>query len=268
MKAPRELVSIIMALYDLDRCRMERAINSIVRQTYSYIELVICDDGSAVPVKTLLFDYLQEISHSISIKVVRNYSNLGISSARNKAIEKSEGTWLTFVDGDDYIAENCIEELVSSSRDYHCVIGNCIVISDGVHTKRSPSLMAEEIFRYHKTERDPFLLNVTSLQPMLLKRDVVEKIGAFNNTYHFAELTEMFLRYLSVYGVSGLSFSPEANYFYLRDRPDSVSRNRAVLFSHRLNALKMYMRKSGISGNLTYKGRNEQTGFQEYSLNQ
>jgi glycosyltransferase involved in cell wall biosynthesis len=246
---------------------MERAIDSVTRQTHRDIELVICDDGSATPIEAVLFDYLQEVSRSMSVKVVRNQSNLGISAARNKAIERSEGKWLTFVDGDDYIADNCIEQLIASAKHSQCVIGDCLVISDTVFAKRSPSALAEEALQWHKTEKDPFLLNVTSLQPMLLMRDVVEQIGAFDSTFRFAELTEIFLRYLYYYGVSGLSFAPSAHYFYLRDRLSSVSHNRTELFAHRLKALNMYMKKSGISGILSYKGRNKQTGFQEYSLN-
>ncbi|HPC35526.1 MAG TPA: glycosyltransferase [Candidatus Marinimicrobia bacterium] len=87
-------VSVIIPTYNREAC-LERAIVSVLNQTYRNFELIVIDDGST--------DNTSRIIHRYKNKI-RYYSQLhsGVSTARNLGLEKSEGTWVAFLDSDDY----------------------------------------------------------------------------------------------------------------------------------------------------------------------
>jgi len=87
-------VSVIIPTYNREAC-LERAIVSVLSQTYRNFELIVIDDGST--------DNTSRIIHKYKNKI-RYFSQLhsGVSTARNLGLEKSEGTWVAFLDSDDY----------------------------------------------------------------------------------------------------------------------------------------------------------------------
>ena len=107
-KNSKILVSIIIPAYNVEKY-IEKCITSILEQTYTNIEVIIVNDGST--------DKTGEIIDIISkkdsrIRVVLK-ENAGVSEARNSGIEVSTGDYLVFVDGDDYIAKDYIEYMLS-----------------------------------------------------------------------------------------------------------------------------------------------------------
>lgn len=88
------LVSVILPTYNRAEL-IQRAINSVLTQTYSNWELVIWDDGST--------DNSGEIVNSYHDARIRYFfdTNHGVAYARNRAIEVSQGNYLAFLDSDD-----------------------------------------------------------------------------------------------------------------------------------------------------------------------
>lgn len=74
---------------------LERAIKSVLCQTYKNFELIVVDDGSTDNTNRILERY---------DKSIRHFSKLhgGVSSSRNFGLEKAEGSWVAFLDSDDY----------------------------------------------------------------------------------------------------------------------------------------------------------------------
>ena len=101
MKLPEQpklpLVSIIMPAYN-SASTIERAINSVLRQTYKAWELLIVDDCSTDSTPQILEVY-QKISRRI--RVVRNRANSGPAISRNKALQLAAGSYVAFLDADD-----------------------------------------------------------------------------------------------------------------------------------------------------------------------
>ena len=103
------LVTVIMSAFNAEET-IEYAINSLLVQTYSNIEILVCDDRSTD--KTLAI--LKEISKKDSrINVFSSIDNQGTYNIRNYLIEKSRGEFITFQDSDDVALPNRIEEQVS-----------------------------------------------------------------------------------------------------------------------------------------------------------
>lgn len=98
------LISIIIPAYNCSDT-LYRAVNSVLRQTYKKIELIIVDDGSTDSTPELCDIISRDYPHVI----VRHKENGRQASARNAGIGIANGEFLLFLDSDDELVENCCE---------------------------------------------------------------------------------------------------------------------------------------------------------------
>lgn len=99
----KDLVSIIVPVFN-DEIYLKNCLDSIVRQTYSNLEIILVDDGSKDLSGKICDDYAMKDSR---IKVIHQ-QNKGVSKARNKGLSLACGEYVSFVDGDDTIDQNYI----------------------------------------------------------------------------------------------------------------------------------------------------------------
>ncbi len=92
-----QLVSIIMPLYNCEKYIAE-TINSVLSQTYTNWELLIVDDYSADNSVQIVKEFAEKDAR---IKLCEFEQNVGVATARNKAIELSKGRYIAFLDSDD-----------------------------------------------------------------------------------------------------------------------------------------------------------------------
>ncbi|MCI8466474.1 MAG: glycosyltransferase family 2 protein [Lachnospiraceae bacterium] len=100
------LITIIIPAYNGERT-IGKCLDSIIRQSYKKIEIMVINDGSS--------DHTQEICESYAKRDSRirvlSQKNQGVSAARNTGIRHATGEYLAFVDADDYIAPDMIQVL-------------------------------------------------------------------------------------------------------------------------------------------------------------
>lgn len=113
----KPLISIGIACYNVEKY-LKRCMTSILNQTYPNTEIILVDDGSTDSTGKMCDEYAQQYS---KIKVIHS-SNKGLSSARNISIENALGEFLIFVDPDDYVETNMLEELYNFEKNYNCDI--------------------------------------------------------------------------------------------------------------------------------------------------
>lgn len=99
-------ISVIVPVYRVEKY-LSDCIESILNQTFADFELILVDDGSP--------DRCGEIcdeaaKHDARVQVIHQ-KNAGLSAARNAGIEIARGSWLSFVDADDFVALNFLEAL-------------------------------------------------------------------------------------------------------------------------------------------------------------
>lgn len=102
-----ELLSVIVPVYNT-REYLRECFDSLLSQNYSNIEIVVVDDGSTDGSAELCDEYGNRESR---VKVFRQ-QNCGVSSARNLGIEKSRGTYISFMDSDDRILPDIYTEMI------------------------------------------------------------------------------------------------------------------------------------------------------------
>lgn len=101
-----EKVSVIVPVYNAGDY-LERCIDSVLSQTYSHLELILVNDGSTDHSGAICDRYVAQDSR---VRVFHK-ENAGVGATRNFALEQVTGDYLLFVDNDDWLDENHIQEL-------------------------------------------------------------------------------------------------------------------------------------------------------------
>ncbi|MDD3224288.1 MAG: glycosyltransferase family 2 protein [Clostridium sp.] len=101
-------ISIIIPAYNVEDY-IEKCVGSVVNQTYKNIEIIIVNDGSKDMTPILIDELAKKDSR---IKLIHQ-KNAGSSSARNRGLTEATGTYIMFLDSDDWLDKNCCEIVVA-----------------------------------------------------------------------------------------------------------------------------------------------------------
>ena len=129
----RYLVSVIIPTYNRGYCLCE-AIDSVLAQTYTNIEIIVVDDGSTDSTEEILKKYGPEIQYLWQ-------ENQGVSSARNLGIRAAKGEWIAFLDSDDEWLPNKLERQLEELRKCSGLVAHA-TNSLLIHSGRELSLFA------------------------------------------------------------------------------------------------------------------------------
>lgn len=110
-------VSLIVPVYKVERY-IERCLESIIRQSYPNIECIFIDDCSPDNSMELITQKLCNYTGTIQFKIVHHEVNKGLSEARNTGVKCSTGNYLYFLDSDDELVPNAIEEFKKIAETY------------------------------------------------------------------------------------------------------------------------------------------------------
>jgi len=105
-----ELITVIIPVYNKLK-HFETCVNSVSEQSYSALQIIIIDDGST--------DGCSEICDILAAKDARieiaHQANAGVSAARNAGLDLARGSWIAFIDADDFISPYYIEDLLTAA---------------------------------------------------------------------------------------------------------------------------------------------------------
>lgn len=108
------LFSVIVPIYNVERF-VKQCIDSILSQTYGNFELILVNDGSTDKCPEICNVYAESDKR---IRVIHK-SNGGLVSARNAGVLVAKGEYVVYVDGDDWVEENCLETLNNLIKKYN-----------------------------------------------------------------------------------------------------------------------------------------------------
>lgn len=136
-----EMISVIVPCYNLAGYT-RKCVDSILKQTYKNIELIVIDDGSTDETPEILQEYADKDKRVVFVR----QKNQGAGVAINYAVSIANGNYITFVDNDDWIEESMYEKLhtalVENSADM-AVCNYNLVYED--HTECCYSKMRNEV---------------------------------------------------------------------------------------------------------------------------
>lgn len=117
------LISIIVPVYNVVKY-LSRCLDSILKQSWKNIEIILIDDGSSDGSGLICDEYKEK---DLRISVIHQ-SNHGVSYARNRGLECCKGDFVAFVDADDWIDTNYCEDLLNIIIDTQADIACCSLI--------------------------------------------------------------------------------------------------------------------------------------------
>ena len=168
-------VSIIVPVYNAE-ATISRCIESIINQEYRDFELLLIDDGSTDSSGTICDRYAAEDSR---IRLIHK-ENTGVSETRNMALDLACGTYLQFLDSDDWITPNATRLFVEEAERYHCdmvisdfyrVVGKRVAHKGDID---NDCVLTQEEFSAHMLQ-NPADFYYGVLWNKLYRRDIVEK---------------------------------------------------------------------------------------------
>lgn len=132
------LVSIIVPVYNTEKY-LDECLKSIICQTYSNLEIILINDGSTDSSLSICQKYAK-IDKRI---IVIDQNNNGVSFSRNKGLEMAKGDYISFIDSDDVVLKNFIEEMVKAIDGFDMSL--CGFSEYYKNKKKSHNLVKEEM---------------------------------------------------------------------------------------------------------------------------
>jgi len=173
-------VSVILPTYS----RLEllpRAIDSVLAQTFSDLEVVVVDDGPSGAIADFVGGHPDE-----RVRLVRHERNQGVAAARNTGIAASSGAYIGFIDDDDIWLPAKLERQVPLLRDEGAdVVHSLVYVANGEgDVYAAATERGFRLFRDVAAAGYPYvwLLRRSSFQigTFLVRRECIEEIGGFD----------------------------------------------------------------------------------------
>lgn len=181
-------ISVVIPVYNAEKT-LENTLSSVMKQTILPLEIICVNDGSTDNSLVLLEKFAKGIT-PVPIKII-NKKNGGVSTARNAGIKASSGDWIALLDSDDEWLPNKLEiqqDILSKNPqiDFLGTTRNGEVI---------PSILWKKLGKLTKITAKNLLIRFVFVTPtVLFKKEIVEKIGYFDESQRYAEEGNYFIR--------------------------------------------------------------------------
>jgi len=220
------LVSIIIPVFNGERFLRE-AVESVLAQKYSPVEIIIVDDGSTDGTATVARSFPETVRYL-------HQTNHGPAAARNRGIEQAQGNLIAFADADDLWPSHKLElQLPYLIRDAKI---------DIVLGRIQQVLLSET--QSQEVGEAGFSVNLGSA---VIRKSVFERVGLFDETMRYSEDVDWFLRARE--GGAAIMTIDAVTLFY-RQHQENMTRGKSTAELNVLKALKKSLDR-----------RREQTGF-------
>lgn len=195
-----EKVSIVLPTYNRAYC-IQRAVDSVLRQTWPEWELIVVDDGST--------DATEEIMGGFAaldgrVRYYRQRDNRGVSAARNEGIRQARYEYIAFQDSDDVWRADKLEKQMRLFEE-NPKIGLVYCAIRGTKQDGSPVRIPDASMEKQFLQGDLYRLllqgNVIDCPTAVMRRECTLKCGGFDETLSCLEDWELFLRIAAVYQI-------------------------------------------------------------------
>ena len=225
------IVTIYITSYNYAQY-IEKAIQSVIDQTYTNYELIIIDDGSTDGSKEIINQYKKENIFSVFQK------NRGLNASNNVALKMSRGKYIIRLDADDYFSPQAIEIMVSElERNSECAL----VFPDYYHINEDGKII-EEIKR-HNFEKDVTLLD----QPAhgactMIRSKILKSIGGYDEEFNRQDGYDIWLKISKLHRVKNVSLP----LFYYRKHQKNLTKDETRLFKTRTDIIEKNVKSRNI----------------------
>lgn len=246
-----EKISIIVPIYNSEKS-LNRCLDSIINQKYKNLDIVLVDDGS---IDNSLYICKQYCDKDSRIQVLTQ-KNRGVSSARNSGIKASNGEYILFIDSDDYIDDNLIEDAILQLRKENSDIifwGYTKEIEKNnkqvLHVKNSFTEVGEGVFELFESGLFGYSWNKIFLKKIITDNEIyfLENEDLYEDQYFCCE----YIRH-----VKKISISNDCGYHYVLNENSLSNKKRdniIILQDKMFNYLELFIKDIKMEGNKSHK---------------
>jgi GT2 family glycosyltransferase len=238
------LISVLTPVHNTDPRWLRACIDSVRRQAYPNWELCICDDASSAHETVKL---LREYESDQRIRIRYSPKNGGISAASNTALELARGDFVALLDHDDELAPDALAEVVKHVNEHPDAD---VIYSD----EDKLDTIGARCDPYFKPDWSPehFLSTMYTCHLMVVRRQLLEKVGGFRTGYEGAQDYDLLLRLIDQGTDARVHHIPRVLYHWRKSPQSTASAAQAkpwALDAGR-RALEEYVRRNGIDGDV------------------
>ena len=228
-------VSVIIPTYNRKNL-LKRALHSVINQTFVPQEIIVVDDGSSDGTKDWVLERFPDVRYIYQ-------DNSGVSSARNAGIKEAIGSWIAFLDSDDEWMSNKLEQqkdVINSFQEAWLCHTNEIWIRNGVRVN--------QMKKHQKYGGNVFenCLDICRISPssVLIKKEVFEMVGLFDESLKVCEDYDLWLRITAVLPVIFLDQPLIIKY---GGHVDQLSRVDSGIEKYRIQSLEKILSSNSLS---------------------
>ena len=206
------LITIVIPVYNIEKY-LDRCIGSVLHQSFCDFELILVDDGSKDKSAQICDDYASQDSR---VRVIHK-PNGGVSSARNRGIDEAKGTYICFVDSDDWLEPTFLQNFMDAAPENYGVVLQSFYYDYESSHKSVPHILPEK--QIDKASELEYFLEYTDgvhngfLWHRLFHTDIIKENGIrYPENVSFAEDGIFFLNYIS--HIDKYYITPKAGYHY------------------------------------------------------
>lgn len=219
----KDLISVIIPAYNCENT-IERCMDSVCGQTYTNIEIVIINDGSTDQTENICREYGKKDSRILFM----NESNGGVSYARNNGIKISNGTYLMFVDADDYIDKCMLEQLLAriKEKDADLLVCDFYMQSEKGTVKKVEIYGDTEIDCSSNYDKERLILKGGGyVCNKLFKRDILSCLEKPLFHEDIAMCEDLLFFFRIVHNCKKVIYVKDAYYYYMYNAESACRRN-------------------------------------------
>jgi len=218
------LVSVLMSTFNSEKT-LERAIDSILNQSYKHIEFLICNDGSTDNTVKILEKYSNLYEQ---IEIINNNNNIGLTKSLNLLIDKSKGDFIARQDADDYSDPERIKEQIKHciNNKFHAVFTRSYNLNKNTSMQNISYLIPYKILINF---RNPFVHGT-----MLINSKIIKKLGGYDESYYFAQDYKLYRDLID----NGIKIKKERKILYYLNTKNNISSLRKEEQKYYANCVK------------------------------
>lgn len=162
-------ISVVVPIYNVEKY-LKKCLESLVSQSINNYEVICVNDGSTDNSEQIIDEFIENYPN-IFIKL--NKINGGLSDARNYGLEHSKGKYIMFLDSDDWIDSNCLEEMLHFLKKEDC---DAVVCGINNVTENGNLIDSFCIFECKIITKEEMLMESNSAANILFKKDLFNEI--------------------------------------------------------------------------------------------
>ena len=235
------LVSIVVPVYNA-QLYLAECLDSIRNQTYTYLEIILVNDGSTDNSQKICDEYEKKDKRVIVI----NQENKGVVSARKLGTKRASGKYIAFIDADDYIAQEYIETMLNNIGNSDLATSSLILnkgvwedqVDEGIYEISDTSVVIKNMIYKEGTSYNGLVTHITNkLFKTIMAKNVMDIV---DDAVYYGEDAEFIYKY--IIRAKQITITKYKGYFY-RENNSSITHDVHSDFLINVNRLYLSLKE-------------------------